>query len=327
MEDEFKRAAEALGHRQKQNCRNLGLDLATAAKRNVAERLVHYFNTGFGPSPAMLVGGLLFPQAYRPTDDADLRVVRRYSDTEIHNAMSIIGPLLKAEGIEVTKVKIRQLHAGTGVPVTRIAVEATSGGTQANTQLDLALATGPEAFPPKDDVRWTLFPSFMSKAAGYRALAQPMETAMAEKWLAVINKDRDDLRMKHEADIVLLSAQDLDVHRVAAELRRVARNRGIDEAVLEYAPRWMSWPQFERRENSWVVECAKRRLDMSLELGFQDLHAQNQELRAALEFARRQELFRHFQRRQVNRRAALDMDFGRTVASDYGSNVVAFKGR
>lgn len=325
MDDNFEQISRAAGDQLKQTCRSLALDVTAGAQRSVAERLVHYFSSGFGNSPSMLVGGLLIPQTLRPTTDADLRVVRRYSESEIHNAMVIIGGLLRAEGIDIRKVKVRQLDVGTGAPVTRIAVEAFYGGIRGNTQMDLATAVGPEAFPHTDDVVWTTFPSIMKTGPGYRARAQPMETAVAEKWLAVLTKEPSDLRMKHEADLVLFGAQGYDIHRIASELRRVARNRGMDEAAVERLPRSLSWPEMSRREQSWTAEAAKRRLSMSVDLAFQELNALTQELRAALEFGRKQELLRQFRRRRCDRPAA-PADFGRPEPI-FADNVVAFRPR
>lgn len=324
MTDDFKRTSAALNDRFKANCHSKGLDVTTAAERHVTERVVHYFNIGMGPAPVMLCGGLLFPQHLRPTSDADLRVVRRYTESELRNGMSVIAELLLAEGITFRAVKpIRELDVGTGVPVTRIPVEAFVGGIRANTHIDLALAVGPDALPDKRDVLKTEFPGMMTRGPTYTALAQPWETMAAEKWLALLTQRDDDLRAKHAVDLILLSAQDLAVEKVASELERVCRHRGLESCVLSGTPAAISWTELTKREQAWVRECMARRLEMPIDQGFRELHAQWQAVSGAVEFRRRKERLAAVVRERRAQRPIFDVG----AAAVHGDNVVAFRRR
>lgn len=324
MDDNFKQIASALNDRFKANCRSEGLDVTTAAERHVAERVVHYWHVGMGPAPVMLCGGLCFRQALRPTSDADLRVVRRYTESELRSGMAIIAELLNAEGITLRAVKpIRELDVGTGVPVTRIPIEAFVGNIRAHTQIDLALAVGPDALPDKRDIRKTTFQSMMPKGPSYTALAQPWETMAAERWLALLTQRDDDLRAKHAVDLILLSAQDLYIDKVASELERVCRHRGLDLSVLSRTPAALSWSDLAKREQAWVRECIARRLEMPIDQGFRELHAHWQAVSAAVELRRRKERLAAV----VRERRAPQPDFEFGAAAIVGNNVIPFRPR
>ena len=122
---------------------------------------------------------------------------------------------------------ILELDVGTWIPAIRIPLEAVIGSIPANTHIDLSLAKGPDAMPDKLDVAVIEHPGMMPRGPSYRAIAQPYETMAAEKWLALLTQRHDDRRAKHAVDLILLSAQDLDVDKVASELERVCRHREL----------------------------------------------------------------------------------------------------
>lgn len=253
--------AVALGDRLKQNCRNREMDVNRVASRYVAERVLVHWQVGFGPAPFMVKGGLLFPQHMRPTDDGDIVVIHRHTETEIQRAFQRIAAALRAEGIEIKKIRIEQLDADHGDPVIRLKIEAMCGTLRGNTHLDLTVTHGPFAFP--HDVPRQELPSMIHHQPGLVAYCQPLEAAAAEKWLAVLQQSDTDYRVKHLADILSFDSMEIDIDRVAREIMRVCRHRGTPLSVCAPSPEALDWGRLMLRADSWAKLRAERGFEMN----------------------------------------------------------------
>lgn len=327
---DHKTLSAALEARIKSTAYDLGLNVEECAKRHVAERVVHYWSVGMGPSPTMLTGGLLVPQWLRPTTDADLRGVRRYTETELVQGFLDIGACLWDEGIDVMTVKRpRELDVGVDGPVTRSGVSCRIGKMQMSVTVDVGYAAGPDAWPDGKDVRLTEFRSFMKIGPTYKALAQPRETAIAEKWLAVITQRDTDVRAKHQVDLAWYRGQDYDAGKVATELRRLFRHVGYDMHKLEATPRAISWDQLVARKKSWDKEVDRRRLDLPMSEGFLCLQEEWHYLPKILMLERANEYRTRMQSRQAERRIEMAREMiAETAALEaphYVDNVIAFR--
>lgn len=274
MRQQFSAAQVALGHSFKQACFNNEIDTQLAAPRYVAERFLAHWHTGMGPSRFMVKGGFKFAQAVRPTQDCDIVTVRRYSNGEIQRGFRIIAQRLADEGITVHRWSAEAQEIETGHDaVVRYKIEATLGTIRANYDLDISTAVGPDAFPR--NVPFQNLPR-MFKAEKWptlRAQVQPDEAAVAEKWLAVIMQDPGDYRVKHLADVLSYNARGVDLDRVAEELIRVCRHRGIPLSVCAPSPPALRWPRCDHRESSWNEFRAKRGCPLTYDQAWIDLTA------------------------------------------------------
>jgi hypothetical protein len=328
--EDHKALAATLEARIKGTCNEFGLNVEEAAKRHIAERVVHYWSVGMGPSPVMLTGGLIIPQWLRPTTDADLRGVRRYTETEIGKGICDIGACLWDEGIKVIGGKRpRELEVGVDCPVQRTGLSCFINKMQVSVTVDIGFAAGPYAWPPSEDVKLTEFRSFMKNGPTYKALAQPRETAIAEKWLAVITQRDNDVRAKHQVDLAWYKDQEYDEVRVATELRRLFRHIGYDMHKLEATPKMISWDQLVARKKSWDKEVDRRRLDLTMGEGFMNLQEQWHFLSKNLILERAKEYREHLQARKVERRLEMAREMIAEAAAlevpHYVDNVVAFR--
>lgn len=232
MED-FKGISAALGHRIHAIADRDGIAANQIATRFTVERIVDEKNwiAAFGPARIMLKGGLLVDNATRPTKDANVQSVRSYTEDELLNGMRTMKDLLRADGIDIVNARVRYMDVGYGDPLSRLAFEAKTGGIRVNSQVDISSGCGKDAFPAKDDVHRETFPSFATKNftfPSYTARRQPLESAIAERWIAVALQPAGDYRMKAHADLVLFHSQDdVDLRKVGSEIVRVLRYRGI----------------------------------------------------------------------------------------------------
>lgn len=255
MQD-FKALAAALGDRLKANFRREKVDVNRAASRYVAERTLAHWQAVFGPAPFIVHGGLMFPQAMRPTEDGDIIVVRRYSEMELQNGFERIAALLRLEGSELKKVKIQQIDVGTGQPVTRVKLETMCGTLRGNTHIDIAAATGTHALPKT--IAKTELPSMVRGEPGLVAHVQPLAAAAAEKWFAVLQQEPTDYRVKHAMDLLSFDEMCVSPMLVAVEMIRIARHRGLSLSVCSPAPRNLEWTSFLLRAESWLKTGAER---------------------------------------------------------------------
>lgn len=274
MRKQFSPSEIGLGHSFKQACHNNLVDTQLAAPRYVGERFLAHWHAGMGPSRFMIKGGLKFAQAVRPTQDVDIVTVRRYGNGEIQRGFSIIAERLAAEGITVSRWSSEAQEIETGHdPVVRYKIEATLGNIRADFDLDISTAIGPDAFPrqvPFEDLP-RMFKA--EKWPTLRAQVQPDEAAVAEKWLAVIMQDPGDYRVKHLADVLSYNARGVDLDRVAEELIRVCRHRGIPISVCAPSPPALRWPRCDHRESAWNAFRAKQKCPLTYDQAWIDVTA------------------------------------------------------
>ncbi|QKN14299.1 nucleotidyl transferase AbiEii/AbiGii toxin family protein [Sinorhizobium meliloti WSM1022] len=263
--------AAALGDRLKANCKNQGTDVNKAASRYVAERILTHWQTGMGRAPFLIKGGFMFPQHMRPTDDADIVTVRSYTELELRQGMQRIAFALRDEGIEIKRLKVEEIDVGHGDPVIRLKIEAMCGTVRGNTHLDLTVGQGPFAFP--QNVRKQELPSMIRNQPGLTAYVQPLEAAVAEKWIAVLQQPDTDYRVKHLADLLSFDAMEVDKDRIAREIIRVCRHRNIPLSVCAPSPAALSWSNTAPREQSWNKLRAERRFEMTLLQAWIDINA------------------------------------------------------
>ncbi|ACP24479.1 hypothetical protein NGR_c06860 [Sinorhizobium fredii NGR234] len=272
--------AVALGNRLKQNCSKRGMDVNRSASRYVAERVLAHWQVGFGPAPFMVKGGLLFPQIMRPTVGGDIVVIHYYAEIEIQRAFQRIATALRAEGIEIRKIRMEQLDVDHGDPVIRITLQAMCGTIGGNTHIDMSVGRGPWAFP--QNVARQELPSMIRNQPGIVAYVQPLEASAAEKWLAVLQQRATDCRVKHQADLLSFAAMGVDKDRVGREIIRVCKQRDIPLSVCAPSPAALSWASMEPREQSWNKLRAERGFAMTVTQAWIDINAAWTEIHRAL---------------------------------------------
>lgn len=241
--------AASLDVRLKHTVKVYGLDIDALAGRTLAEAVLRYWHLGMGQSPIELKGGLLFDQRVRPTSDADVTAIRRYLPHEIHRGMLVIRSLLQAEGMDIEFLadSPQLIDVGHGNPVERWFVRGSVGGVRANSQLDITLGRGCDAFSRVAE--FTEIPPLIAKLPALTIACQPLEAAAAEKLLAVIDQPDTDMRVKHLADIIDERLWDgVDCGLVARELQRVCRHRSIDPTEL---PANLEVSDFECLRDNW----------------------------------------------------------------------------
>ncbi len=273
---------ESMGSRLKQAVRKHGLSIDRAAARVLGDAVLAYWHYGMGPAPIVLKGGSLFPQPLRETDDVDLLTIRRYTNREIQTGFKTIAALLDARGItlEFLSPEAQELDVY-GDPVARYKVRGKVGGVRANSSLDLTLARGPHALPPV--IVDSVLPSFVDGVDPLRIKTVPLVTVAAEKWLAVLNQSPTDFRVKHLSDLFLLAdVANLDLARVAQEITRVARHRGMTLACCTPTPDALRWPSLALREQSWLKLPENRHYGRTLFQAFVDINGIWSEVHAQL---------------------------------------------
>ncbi|MET4687613.1 nucleotidyl transferase AbiEii/AbiGii toxin family protein [Sinorhizobium fredii] len=253
--------AVALGDRLKSNCRNRGMDVNKAAARYVAERVLAHWHAGMGRAPILAKGGIMFPQQIRPTEDADIVAVRRYTEMELRQGMQRIAAILRNEGIEIKRLKIETIDGGHGDPVIRLRLEAMCGTIRGNTHIDMSFGRGPFAFP--QDVGRQELPSMIRGQPGLIAYVQSLEAAAAEKWLAVLMQPEANYRVKHLADLLSFDTMEIDLARVAREIMRVCRHQGTALSVCAPSPAALDWGRLMLRADSWEKLRAERGFEMN----------------------------------------------------------------
>ncbi|KQS84843.1 nucleotidyl transferase AbiEii/AbiGii toxin family protein [Rhizobium sp. Leaf383] len=278
--------AVALGTSFKQQCINNHLDVQIAAPRFAAERFLAHWQAGMGKAPFMVTGGLMCPQSMRPTKDADIVTVRHYTNLEVQRGFRVIATLLEAEGTAVKSFSREAKMIDTGhEPVARYKVDAFVGTLRASFDIDMATAVGPDAFPtrvPLQDLPKIFENNRNGRWPVLRARVQPFESSAAEKWLAVIMQPESDIRVKHLADLLCYQAMELDVTRVAEEIIRVARHRGIPLAVCAPSPATLRWPKMRHRAEEWKRLCAERGIELTYGYASMDISSYWRETHSAL---------------------------------------------
>lgn len=274
---------ESIDRRLKTAVKAHGLDIDKAAARILGDAVLSVWHYGLGPAPIILKGGDLFPQTLRETDDVDILTIRRYTNREIHNGFKIIARLLEARGVTVDFLseEPHDIDTGYGDPVVRYKIRGKVGGVRANTHIDLTLARGPHALPPV--IIDSVLPSFVEGIDPLRIKTVPLETAAAEKWLAVLSQPATDYRVKHLADLFLLAdVANLDLAKVAGEMERVARHRGMTLACCVPTPDALRWPSLALRDQAWLKLPENRRYGRTLFQAFVDINVMWGDLHAQL---------------------------------------------
>ncbi|TBA24690.1 nucleotidyl transferase AbiEii/AbiGii toxin family protein [Rhizobium ruizarguesonis] len=239
-------------------CQTKGLDVALAASRTVAERVLYNWRVGFGGSPFLVKGGMLFPQELRPTRSADLVTVVRWTEEELARGLGKITDTLRAEGIAINRVKFREISHGGADPVVRVDFHATFGHIRTNAQVNVAHASGPFAFP-QEPQRQEL-PSLVARLPPVIVYCQPLAASAAEKWFAVLTQRHDDFQAKHGMDLLSFDEIGLDPTDVAIEMIRTARHRRIPLSECAPSPQALEWTSFLLRADSWIKTAAERRI-------------------------------------------------------------------
>ncbi|WP_165422290.1 nucleotidyl transferase AbiEii/AbiGii toxin family protein [Rhizobium ruizarguesonis] len=259
MQD-FKTLAEALGSSLKQTCRNKRMDIELAASRHVADRILCYWAAGFGGAVKMVKGGCMFDQHLRPTSDLDLATPIRWTEDELQKGFARIADALRAEGIAIEHIKIKELAVGEGDSVVRVVVQGKCGTLRGNTHVDITSASGPFAWP--QDAQRQELPALLPKRfPGAVVHVQPLAAAAAEKRFAVLTQRDDDFRAKHAMDLLSFDAMGVSPHDIAVEMIRTARHRGIPLSLCQPTPKTLDWTSFLLRADSWVKIAAERRID------------------------------------------------------------------
>ncbi|WCJ62800.1 nucleotidyl transferase AbiEii/AbiGii toxin family protein [Agrobacterium tumefaciens] len=274
---------ESIDRRLKTAVKKHHLSVDKAAARILGDAVLSVWHYGMGPAPIILKGGDLFPQTLRETDDVDVLTIRRYSNLEVQNGFKIIARLLEAKGISVEYLspEAQELNIGYGDPVTRYKIRGKVGGVRANTHIDMTVARGQHALPPV--IIDSVLPSFVDGVDPLRIKTVPLETAAAEKWLAVLTQSPTDYRVKHLSDLFLLGeVAQLDLAKVAGEIERVARHRGMTLACCTPTPDALRWPSLALREQSWNKLPENRRYGRTLFQAFVDINGQWADLHAQL---------------------------------------------
>lgn len=258
MQD-FRILAEALGSSLKQTCRNKGLDIEMAASRHVGDRILYHWGVGFGGSVKMVKGGYMFDQQLRPTADLDLVTPIRWSEEELQKGVGRIAEALRAEGILIEQIKIREFAVGESDPVVRVVVQGKCGTLRGNTHVDITSVSGPYAFP--QNVQRQELPSLLPKRfPGAVAHVQPLEAAAAEKWLAVLTQRDDDFRAKHALDLLSFDEMGVDPAPIAVQLIRTLRHRKIHLSACSPSPKALAWTSYLLRADSWVRTAEQRKI-------------------------------------------------------------------
>jgi hypothetical protein len=305
--ENFREIERALQHRLKDTCAHLKVDVVKAAQRLLLERIVDRENwkKAFGDAPVMLTGGLLVAQRHRQTSDADIRAVRRYSESELVDGLLSLNAVLEPAGMRILSARVRKLEVGLKHPVDRLEFQATCGGVRASSRVDIAYGWGPDAWPRGVDERE--FPSLSAKFPTYKALAQPLEAAVAEKWVAALMQPETDLRAKYLIDLAFFYSayDDLNEAQVAAEMSRVQRHLGIAwndwKKAVFHGDNAVSYGNIMARAEDWQRVCKDKGvsidpLDAMLDLGL----AYHRMLPH-----RKGQLFQHYKRRAAARDALI----------------------
>ncbi|MBY5775188.1 nucleotidyl transferase AbiEii/AbiGii toxin family protein [Rhizobium leguminosarum] len=260
MEQDFRILAEALGSSLKQTCRNKGLNVEMAASRHVGDRILFHWRAGFGGAVMMVKGGCMFDQHLRPTSDLDLVTPVRWTEDELRKGFARIAEALRAEGISIDQIKVKELAVGEGDPVVRVVIQGKCGTLRGNTHVDISSVSGPFAFP--QDVQRQELPSLLPKRfPGAVAHAQPLAAAAAEKWLAVLTQRDDDFRAKHALDLLSFDEMGVRPGDIAVELLRTLRHRRLPLSTCAPAPKALEWVSYLLRADSWVKTVAQRGID------------------------------------------------------------------
>lgn len=220
--------------RLKAGAKNHGLDTRKLMERYTVEQIISGFHNTLHVK-FLVGGGLIHDQKVRETGDADMRFIRRISESEFMDAFEGMRGMLEGLGIELEPVEkplILDLPTGSGF---KFYIRAWIGGSRVDTHLDIGFGDGRSVnFPPVWDSE---LPQLIKGAPITKANTQVCETQAAEKLATILVRGNDNTRLKDYADLGMIQtspATDFDL--LAEELGRVLADRRISSSVLVHAP-------------------------------------------------------------------------------------------
>ena len=239
--------------------RQSGEDFQYVLMRYGLERLMYRLSRSVYTKEFVVKGALLLRvwtgEQYRPTKDLDLLAILEKSPEELDQIFRDIctltveddGLIFRSETIRVRQIREDNVYGGM-----RVTLEARLGKIRIPLQVDIGFgdAVTPEAQREE-------FPTLLDFPAPI-LLTYPRETAIAEKFEAIVNLGLTNSRMKDYYDIWLLSQQfDFDganlVRAIDATFRRrhaVLPNElpiGLSIEFVSDAGKLSQWDAFVRR--------------------------------------------------------------------------------
>ncbi|MGO7115601.1 nucleotidyl transferase AbiEii/AbiGii toxin family protein [Rhizobium johnstonii] len=257
-EDSYRRG-EATRTAIKDTCKSKGLNPERYAARYVVERILDTIPL-FHKVRFLVKGGITLPQEIRDTADGDIQFARRFSEDELYRVLSLVSDHLERhEGIKLTRIprgpQVIETAPGVG-DAWRYRMEASIGGMRVNPQLDMTFAG---SFPNVTGM--TELPSLLKRSPPLRCYAQPLAALAADKWIAILTRTPDDMRVKEYADVMLLDRLGAKPVDIAREIERVARARKLPMGLFRPAPDALSYESVHSRRDRWDQLRALRKLD------------------------------------------------------------------
>lgn len=235
--------------------------------RFVAERFLHRLSRSMHSDAFLLKGAMLFVawegMPHRITRDIDLLGFGDPSMARIEGAMREIAMVqVEDDGIrfDVDGVRAEEIRSTRAYHGVRVSMLALLGKARVRLQVDVgfgdAVTPGPEA---------VAFPSLLGHPATILR-AYPVETVVAEKSVAMVERGTATTRMKDFFDLVHLSrTREFDGETLAAAIAATAARRGIDinaEPIACLAP---GFADDRAKQAQWLAFCRRLRRDSAAE--------------------------------------------------------------
>lgn len=259
MNEDSHRRGEATRTAIKDTCKSKGLNPERYAARYVGERILDTIPL-FYKTPFLVKGGFVIPQDIRDTVDGDVQFVRQISEDQLYRILSLVSDHLeRQEGIKLTRIprgpQVIEIANGVG-DAWRYRMEAYIGGMRVNPQLDMTFSG---SFPKVTGV--TELPSLLKRSPSLRCYAQPLAAQAADKWIAILTRAPDDMRVKEYADVMLLDKLGATPVDIARDIERVARARKLPMGLFKPGPDALRYECVESRRDRWDQLRALRKLD------------------------------------------------------------------
>jgi hypothetical protein len=145
----------------------------------------------------------------------------------------------------------------------------------------------PKGLKPMD------LPSFVKHAPATRCFAQPPAAMAADKWVAILTRDVNDMRVKEYADVCLLETLGTSASQIAQELERVAVSRQLPNSIFKPIPDALDYDVFMTRKERWENFKMHRRLTSRLSDVWVDLRGQWSDIHEQLVVNTRGDLRQH----------------------------------
>ncbi|WP_165418620.1 nucleotidyl transferase AbiEii/AbiGii toxin family protein [Rhizobium ruizarguesonis] len=212
-----------------------GLNTQLAYQRYVAEQILNGFKAEY-PNIFLVGGGLIHDQRDCQTGDVDIRFVRQASVEELQNVFIQIAPMLQNYGIKLEKIHPPvYLDMPNRIPGMKFQIVAKLGNARVDTHIDMSFGDGRKcAFPPSG--KWDAkTPVLMEGLPIHVGRVQRIETQVAEKLVAILDRGQSNTRMKDYANIAMV-ADKLDRDFLASEIARVMEDRYLESPILKDVP-------------------------------------------------------------------------------------------